>query len=549
MKIDRPGRDAKVNPIEEVTVTVNATDDFGAERSRPALFRQRRPGKDRVAAPAKGREDSWTASTFWRSKTTSSLPGDLVSIYADAKDARNTTKTDIYFIQAEPFERNYSQSQQARRGQGAAAVAATIRPARSRSARRTSSRPPGTSRRTAPRSLPQAPTTPSSWPSKKRSWPQQAKSLADRMKARELADANPQFKNFAKEMEEASKAMIGFGAEDPHAEVERRDARRAEGAAGTLCAPKPPSAISRWRSEVRAVVEAAAAWAAISQNLADLELDREKNQYETGQQSASDQRAKEIDQALQKLAGAGAPAAGAGATAKESAAGVPATLGTGNAAARSRRAEEADGAAAAATSRGSNASRASSPDNSPGSNGTAVEPAVQRPAVGQWATREPAGQVGSTANPQLQQAIERLKNATEDMQNAENQQNGTPEQTRLNQRRAAKGLQESRDILNGMQHQNAAGQIDSLVQQANQLAGQQSDFQNRLRRMLGGSDPTQLERQSRSMAAEGQQMADQLKQLEKQMADTAHSYGGQSESALRTSCAKRYPRRSRPSSR
>src|SRR6202035_1842170 len=38
------------------------------------------------------------------------------------------------------------------------------------------------------------------------------------------------------------------------------------------------------------------------ENLFDLELDTEKNQYETGQQSASaDQRKKEIDEALQKL--------------------------------------------------------------------------------------------------------------------------------------------------------------------------------------------------------------------------------------------------------
>ena len=58
VKIDRPGHDAKVNPIEEVTVTVNADDDFGAERCGPALLRQRRPGKDRIAAQSKGRQDS-----------------------------------------------------------------------------------------------------------------------------------------------------------------------------------------------------------------------------------------------------------------------------------------------------------------------------------------------------------------------------------------------------------------------------------------------------------------------------------------------------------
>ena len=81
----------------------------------------------------------------------------------------------------------------------------------------------------------------------------------------------------------------------------------------------------------------------------------------------------------------------------------------------------------------------------------------------------------------MQQALDRLKKATEDMQNAENQQNGSPEQTAAGQRRAADRLQEARDILNGMQHQNASQQLDDLAQQANQLAQQQTDFQNRLR--------------------------------------------------------------------
>ena len=33
MKITRPGRDAKANPIEEVTVAVEADDDFGLQTS------------------------------------------------------------------------------------------------------------------------------------------------------------------------------------------------------------------------------------------------------------------------------------------------------------------------------------------------------------------------------------------------------------------------------------------------------------------------------------------------------------------------------------
>ena len=46
------------------------------------------------------------------------VPGDIVSIYATAKDGKNTAKTDMFFIQAVPFEFNYTQSQQAGGGGG-----------------------------------------------------------------------------------------------------------------------------------------------------------------------------------------------------------------------------------------------------------------------------------------------------------------------------------------------------------------------------------------------------------------------------------------------
>ena len=45
-------------------------------------------------------------------------PGDVVSIYATARDARNTSQTDIFFIEAQAYERNYTQSQQAGGGGG-----------------------------------------------------------------------------------------------------------------------------------------------------------------------------------------------------------------------------------------------------------------------------------------------------------------------------------------------------------------------------------------------------------------------------------------------
>ncbi len=46
------------------------------------------------------------------------VPGDLVSLYATAKDAHAESRTDIFFIQADPFERDFSQSQAAGGGGG-----------------------------------------------------------------------------------------------------------------------------------------------------------------------------------------------------------------------------------------------------------------------------------------------------------------------------------------------------------------------------------------------------------------------------------------------
>ena len=62
------------------------------------------------------------------------IPGDLVSLYATAKDGHTEARTDMAFIQADPFEREFSQSQQMGGGGGGGAERAA-RPI-SRSARR-----------------------------------------------------------------------------------------------------------------------------------------------------------------------------------------------------------------------------------------------------------------------------------------------------------------------------------------------------------------------------------------------------------------------------
>ena len=74
VKIARPARDFKVNPIEEVTVQVEAEDDFALQDVVLALFRERRSGEERLAAEAQRRQDVRRRNRCFRSKTSSLCP-------------------------------------------------------------------------------------------------------------------------------------------------------------------------------------------------------------------------------------------------------------------------------------------------------------------------------------------------------------------------------------------------------------------------------------------------------------------------------------------
>ena len=85
-----------------------------------------------------------------------------------------------------------------------------------------------------------------------------------------------------------------------------------------------------------------------------------------------------------------------------------------------------------------------------------------------------------------------------------------------------------------MQHQNASAALDDLARRANQLAGQQTDFQNRLRQMVSGNQAGQTRQQADRMGGEKEQMAEKLKQLEKDMSETARSLAGAQNPAVST---------------
>src|SRR5205823_5182884 len=130
----------------------------------------------------------------------------------------------------------------------------------------------------------------------------QARSLAERMKARQLEGAGDSFKSFVKDMEQAVEAM--GPASDKLKIAKWQDALMPE--------QKALQYLMRAESTFRDIQVAFGRQGGGGggggagrdlEGLFDLELDTEKNQYESNQraQSSAQQRQQEIDEMLQKL--------------------------------------------------------------------------------------------------------------------------------------------------------------------------------------------------------------------------------------------------------
>src|ERR1019366_3399719 len=109
--------DYRASPIEEVTVGVKAGADFGL--THVSLHYSVNGGPDQTVNILKqpGAKDAG-GSAMLSLEDFKLQPGDVVSLYATAKDNHAESKTDISFIQVDPFEREFSQSQQSGGGGG-----------------------------------------------------------------------------------------------------------------------------------------------------------------------------------------------------------------------------------------------------------------------------------------------------------------------------------------------------------------------------------------------------------------------------------------------
>ena len=117
VRLNKPAGDYRASPIEEVTVSVNADGEFGL--NAVDLHYSVNGGDEKTISMLKQKGSKQVdGATVLSLEEFKLVPGDIVSIYATAKDARSESRTDMFFIQADPFEREFSQSQQAGGGGG-----------------------------------------------------------------------------------------------------------------------------------------------------------------------------------------------------------------------------------------------------------------------------------------------------------------------------------------------------------------------------------------------------------------------------------------------
>ncbi len=102
----RPGGDREITPLEEVTVEARAVDDFGLERFELVYGVSGQPGRVvSLAVPTGATRAAGTHTIF--GEDLQLQPGDFITYHVRARDAAAEVRSDIYFLQVRPFDREF----------------------------------------------------------------------------------------------------------------------------------------------------------------------------------------------------------------------------------------------------------------------------------------------------------------------------------------------------------------------------------------------------------------------------------------------------------
>jgi hypothetical protein len=112
-----PGRDRQATAIEEVVVEFAASDDFGVDALELNYSVNGARWQQVVLDPDSGRY-ILALEDVGKAADETLAPGDVISLYAQARDHSQTTRSDLYFVDVRPFDRRYRESQQSAGNQG-----------------------------------------------------------------------------------------------------------------------------------------------------------------------------------------------------------------------------------------------------------------------------------------------------------------------------------------------------------------------------------------------------------------------------------------------
>ena len=522
--IDRPGGDYRASPIEEVTVGVKAGADFGL--THVSLHYSVNGGSEQTVNMLKqpGAKDAGGNATL-NLEDFKLQPGDVVSLYATAKDNHAEAKTDISFIQVDPFEREFSQSQQSG---GAGGGGGGGQNNQTDIARREKELIAATWKEINKKggSSQEAAATGKLLSEAQATLKQQALALSARMQSRDLSQANDEFNSFNKDMELAAAGM------QPAAEklqaMKWQEAMPIE--------QKVLQALLRAESTFRKIQVAfgqrgggGGAGGGSGRDLAslfDLEMDIEKNQYETAQTaSPAEQQAKKVDDALAKLDALAKRQEELAQKQNQSAQNFQERwqqeMLRREAEQLQREMEQMQGQQSANGQQGQ--------QGQSGQHGQAGQSRSGQASGSQSASSR--GTADGNADPRVSQSLERLRAANEAMARAGSQQSAQEA------KRAADRLREATDLLGGAQKQQASSKLDAMGREANRLSKEESAQADRVRKLAaageamqaksnaGGapnpSDMAAAEKERQSLAHDRQKMSDDLSRLEKGLRDTA----------------------------
>jgi len=484
--IVKPAGDYRASPIEEVTISVKADDAFGL--SDLGLHYSVNGGPEQTVNLLKQKGDKTAdASTTISLEDFKVVPGDVVSVYATAKDAHAESRTDMFFIQAEPFEREYSQSQQMGGGAGGGGANAPDEISqRQKEIIGATWKQLGNREGAAERAAENAKFL-SGVQSKLRD---QAISLAGRLEMRGLIEQNDEFTGFQKDMNAAAEAM-GPASQKLQQQKWKEALPDEQKALQYLL-----RAESTFRQIQVAFGNAGGANGGSGSagrdlaSLFDLELDTQKNQYETAQTANSQaQRDQQIDEALQKL---------------DELARRQDELASQNKALTPEQRWQQEMLRREAEQ----LQRQIEQLSRNGQTGTQTG--------GQSSGQSQGGQSGNTSDPRVQQALNQLRQASEDMRRASSQSQG-----QADARRAAERLREATNLLGNAQRQHQSGRLDALAGETERMASEQRKQSERIHRLASGQNSGEGTPgdNPEALADDRQRLADDLSKVEKQMRD------------------------------